>query len=86
MDNVQAYKELTLYRVVITFHFMIDVDGELKILSELFQTTNLCVSDVITGIERALDQLSIMRTTDGASLQLRISKTRSIVTRKFIMV
>jgi hypothetical protein len=65
----QMHLELVSYRMVITLHFLIDFDSELKHLSLIFQTRNLTISDVVEGLERAITHLDRLKIEDGNSMQ-----------------
>jgi hypothetical protein len=65
----QMHLELTSYRMVITLHFLVDFDGELKVLSMVFQTRALTISDVIDGLERTTGHLRRMLVEDDVSLK-----------------
>jgi hypothetical protein len=55
--------------MVVTLHFLVDFDGELKHLSLAFQKRNVTISDVIDGLERATRHLTRMLQEDGTSLK-----------------
>ena len=61
--------ELTSYRMVITLHFIVDFDSELKHMSMMFQTNDLTVSDVIDALERVVRHLDRLRVEDGTCLK-----------------
>ena len=64
----RLYEKLCSFRMLITYHFMLDVDAELKVLSETFQRAAVTLCDVIDSYETVTDNLQVMLTTDGEKL------------------
>jgi len=62
------YISLTQYRLVITLHFLLDIEAELAQLSLTFQTENNAPSDMVHGFERTLDKVRLLKDTDGDAL------------------
>ena len=69
LPSWQLYQKLTDFRTVITFHFMLDVDAELKILSKTFQMADVTLSDVIDCFESIQSKFELLKTTDGGKLR-----------------
>jgi len=68
------YLALTQFRTIVTLHFLNDVQGTLKKLSNCFQGEDLTPSSLQIGLERTYDELELMKTIDGASLKDFYSK------------
>ena len=62
------YISNTQYRVVVTMHFLLDIESEMARLSLLFQDADLAPSDIPFGIGKCLNQLDEMKSTNGSKL------------------
>jgi hypothetical protein len=65
----QLHQKLHSFRLLVTYHFMLDVDAELKSISETFQRVDVTLCDVVDSIEQMQDSFLRMKTENGGMLQ-----------------
>ena len=68
-EEWQLYVSLTQHELVMTMHFLYDVEHELAILSKVFQADNLAPTDIENAITRTEAQITRLENEDGAALK-----------------
>ena len=62
------YISLTQFRLIITLHFILDLEHELSVVSKIFQRHDISPFDVIIAIARLEENLELLRSTHGKAL------------------
>ena len=57
------------YRIVVTLHFILDIEHELVKISLTFQQHDLAPLDVLHAIDRLMERVEALRLTDGVALK-----------------
>ena len=68
-EEWQLYVSLTQHELVMTMHFLYDLEHELAILSKVFQADNLAPTDIENAINRTEAQIKRLENEDGAALK-----------------
>ena len=64
-DAGKLMARLTPYQYVKTLAFWVDATSEGKIMSKLFQSSGVLLSDVMSGVEDAVDAIKALNATNG---------------------